>query len=145
MVDAAANLPNEVAALKALVAEQARQLDDQIALNQPLQEELRLLRANKFGPRSEAMPTGQGQLFNEAEFLADEAAAEAAKEDTIEVPTHRRKRGGRKPLPSSLPRHEVIHDLPDDQKVCPHDQTPLKHIGDEVSEQLEIIPRWCSR
>ena len=148
MVNAIQDIPNEVAELRALVAEQAQQIaqqaqliDDQLALNKLLQEELRLLRANKFGPRSEAMPTGQGQLFNEAEFLADEGTTEAAEEDTIEIPAHRRKRGGRKPLPENLPRQEVIHDLPDDEKICPHDQTPLKHIGDEVSEQLEVIPQ----
>jgi len=148
MINAAPNILIENADLKALVAKQAQQIDqlaqqvdNQNALNTLLEEQIRLLRANTFGPRSEAMPTGQGQLFNEAEFLADEAAAEAAEEDTIEVPAHRRKRGGRKPLPENLPRQEIIHDLPDDEKVCPHDQTPLKHIGDEVSEQLEIIPQ----
>lgn len=146
MVRPAPDILNENAELKALVAEQAqqiahktRQLEEQSALNTLLQEELRLLRANKFGPRSEAMPAEQGQLFNEAEFLADEA--EDADADSIEVPAHRRQRGGRKPLPAKLLRHEVIHDLPDDEKVCPHEQTPLKHIGDEVSEQLEIIPQ----
>jgi transposase len=25
--------------------------------------------------------------------------------------------------------------------LCPHDQTPLKHIKDGISEQLEIIPQ----
>ena len=148
MVDALPNLLNEVAELKTLVAtqaqqiaQQAQQIDEQNVLNTLLQEELRLLRANRFGPRSETMPAGQGRLFNEAEFLADEAAAQAAEDETVEVPAHRRKRGGRKPLPENLPRHEVIHDLSDNEKRCPHDQAPLKHIGDEVSEQLEIIPQ----
>ena len=43
-------------------------------------------------------------------------------------------------MPDLLPRIEIIHDLPEDEKRCPHDGTPLKHIGDDISEQLDIIP-----
>ena len=141
MVDVIEKPLDEVAELKALIADQAKQIRDQAAIINLLQEELRLLKAQKFGPRSEAIPAEQGRLFNEAELLDAEAAAAAHEDETVEVPAHRRKKGGRKPLPEELPRHEVIHDLPDEEKVCPHDQTPLKYIGDEVSEQLEIIPQ----
>jgi transposase len=34
----------------------------------------------------------------------------------------------------------VNHDLPDEQKRCPHDGTPLEVIGAERSEQLDIVP-----
>lgn len=148
MVDVIEQHTDEVSELKVrvakqvrIIAHQAEQIDEQIAFNNLLREELRLLKANKFGPRSEAAPTGQGQLFNEAEFFDTEPPAPADEDETIEVPAHRRKRGGRKPLPENLPRVDVVHDLPDDKKVCPHDQTPLKHIGDDVSEQVEIIPQ----
>ncbi len=46
----------------------------------------------------------------------------------------------RKKLPETLPRVEVIHDLPDDERVCPHDGNPLTEIGEVTSEQLDIIP-----
>ncbi len=132
----------EPKAQEAEPAEHITRLEQQVVELQAtinvLHEELRLLRAQKFGPRSEAMPAEQGQLFNEAEAIDAEVADD---EESIEVPAHRRKKGGRKPLPEHLPRHEVIHDLPDDEKVCPHDQTPLKYISDEILEQLEIIPQ----
>ena len=35
---------------------------------------------------------------------------------------------------------EVIHELPNDKRVCPHDGNPLSEIGEVTSEQLDIIP-----
>jgi len=49
-------------------------------------------------------------------------------------------RGKRKPLPKSLPRERVEHDLSEDEKVCPKHQTPMEKIGEKITEQLEIIP-----
>lgn len=40
----------------------------------------------------------------------------------------------------TLPREEILHDLPESKKVCPHHGTMLTHIGDETSEQLDIEP-----
>jgi transposase len=39
-----------------------------------------------------------------------------------------------------LPRIEIVHDLSDADKICPHDGSILKLIGDKTSEQLDIIP-----
>lgn len=56
----------------------------------------------------------------------------------------RQKRGNRKLDTSTLPRHSVIHDLPEPEKICKCCQLPLHHMGQDVSEQLEIIPsRYC--
>jgi transposase len=55
------------------------------------------------------------------------------------VDAHARKKPGRKPLPPELPRVEVVIDLPEDEKVCGYGCT-LSRIGEEVSEQLDIIP-----
>ena len=51
----------------------------------------------------------------------------------------RKKTPGRKPLPDHLPRTRVEHDLPEDAKVCGCGCRKTK-IGEEVSEQLDIIP-----
>ncbi|MFT4585174.1 MAG: transposase [Gammaproteobacteria bacterium] len=61
-------------------------------------------------------------------------------EDTISVLSHRRKSGGRKPLPERLPRLDVIHELPADERRCDHDGQPLNEIGEVISEQLDIVP-----
>lgn len=108
-----------------------------------LEEENRWLKAQLFGRSSErAAPSEergaeQGWLFNEAEALA-RAAATAPQ--TIAIPAHERARRGRKPLSPELPRIEVVHDLPEAEKVCPHDGTPLERIGEESAEQLDFRP-----
>ena len=56
------------------------------------------------------------------------------------VSAHSRNKRGRKPLPSSLPRVEVVHELPESEQFCPHDGNPLTEIGAVTSEQLDIIP-----
>lgn len=45
----------------------------------------------------------------------------------------------RKKLPLHLPRNRVIHDLSENEKVCVKCHGLLKPIGEEVSEQLELV------
>ena len=59
---------------------------------------------------------------------------------SVEVPAHRRQRGGRKPLDAGLPRVVVRHELPESARRCPHDGTVLREIGVETAEQLDIVP-----
>jgi predicted ribonuclease YlaK len=59
----------------------------------------------------------------------------------IDVPAHRRAKRGRKPLDPALPREVLRHELPDHERVCPHDGARLSQIGVEVSEQLDIVPQ----
>ncbi len=61
-----------------------------------LQEQLNLLTAKRFGASSEKAHPDQIRLFNEAEL---EAVAPIEEEQaTIEIPAHRRRPSGRKPL-----------------------------------------------
>ena len=126
----------EVAALKErLEAELAGQ---QLEL-ESLREQIRLLLHKRFGPSSERLSGDQLQLFNEAEDLVDKEEAAGA-EATIRVQAHTRVRKGRQPLPATLPRVEVLHDLSAEEKICPVDGCELKRIGEETSEQLSVIP-----
>ncbi len=43
-------------------------------------------------------------------------------------------------IPDNLPREEFVHDIPDSEKICPHDGTALNVIGSEDHEQLGIVP-----
>ena len=61
-------------------------------------------------------------------------------EERVTIKEYSRAKKGRKPLPDSLPRVEIIHDLTDEEKICPHDGHALKKIGEETSEQLSYIP-----
>ena len=130
---ATAELPHEIEALKALYLAETERLRRQIA---HLEEQLQLMRHRHFGRSSEQRPLPQLPLFNEAEQTVDTLPEV---EETVEVPAHRRRRGGRTPLPANLPREDVIHDLPEAEKVCPCGCT-LTHIRDETSEQLDLIP-----
>ena len=47
---------------------------------------------------------------------------------------------GRKPLPASLPRKPVLHDVPPEHLACPDCGTERTRIGHEVREQLEYVP-----
>jgi transposase len=111
-----------------------------------LYEKIRLARLRMFGKSSESH-AGQGMLFNEVEALAEASpeAAEtvllppAADTDSASKPAARRARGKRRPLPAQLPRVDVIHDVPEDKRHCACG-TPMVEIGEEVSEQLDIVP-----
>ena len=106
-----------------------------------LREQLNLAIAKRFGRSSEKHPDQLG-LFNEAELTVAEAGEEeaATESDTTQVPAHTRKKPGRQPLPEYIERHDVLHDVPEEEKICPHDGSALVRIGEEVSEQLDIIP-----
>jgi hypothetical protein len=84
------------------------------------------------------MSPEQGHLFNEAEVEASAAEADAsdALEDELDVPAHKRRKAGRRPLPDFLPVEERVHDLSEDEKVCGNDAShALVEIGRETSER----------
>lgn len=112
--------------------------------NTLLTEEVQWLKSQLFGRSSEKssadVSPDQRMLFNEAEVLAAIAAADE-KAGTQSVAPHERKfKPGRKAIPQKFPRTQVIHDLPESEKVCPIDGTPLVRIGEEISEQYEYTP-----
>lgn len=107
-----------------------------------LEQENRWLKSQLFGRSSERTATedrspDQGWLFNEAEALAQAAASAPP---AVVIATHTRAKRGRKPLSPALPRVEVLHDLPEAEKICPRDGSVLECIGEETSEQLDFKP-----
>ncbi|EKT4504262.1 MULTISPECIES: IS66 family transposase [Pseudomonas] len=131
MISMPDTLPDDPAVLKQLIAQMQAKVVH-------LEEQNALLRQRLFGRKSEQTTdpaTPQLALFNEAESVA-EPVAEDVDEEAV-APTKRR--GKRKPLPADLPRIEVIHELPEHELTCTCGCR--KHaIGEEVSEQLEIVP-----
>jgi transposase len=109
-----------------------------------LKEQLNKFKRQLFAASSEAAGQHQKDMFfNEAESLGAQAepAAEESDDDKIDVPGHKRAKRGRKPLDPALPREVVRHELPEAERVCPHDGATLRAIGVELSEQLDIIPQ----
>jgi transposase len=106
-----------------------------------LEEYILSLKQKQFGSSSEKLSPTQTELFDEADGDTAEIEADnVAAVDTIDIPAHTRSTKRRASIPADIPRVDIIHDLPDDQKICPHDGTVLKRIGSETHVQLDIIP-----
>ena len=129
--------------LKEIISENKKVISDKNNYIQRLEDYIRSLNQKQFGASSEKLEAIQADLFVEAEVDEDasvSAEVEPTQQDqTVRVTAHPRKKH-RESIPADLPRTEIIHDLPEDQKVCPHDGTRLKQIGFESHEQLDVIP-----
>lgn len=144
-------LPADADKLKAIIGIQIQDFTTQLqskdaalkflsAENEFLREALRLARMVQFASKSEQLPSGQSELFNEIETISQVAVPEKERPDSILVPSHNRNRPVRKALPDHLPREEIIIDLSAEEKICGKDGATLKEIGADISEQLDIIP-----
>ena len=111
-----------------------------------LEEEVRFLKDQIYGRSSEKLPGAgvspdQKMLFNEAEVLAAIEAAEAAEpQRTTTVAAHERQkrphRGGREAIPAHLPRVEILHDLPQQEKWCTHEHEGVCWEKDCIGREL---------
>ena len=140
-------LPTDMAGLTALLHSIVQAHDDSNlkALNyiNYLFEQFTLARHRMFGSSSEQV-SGQGRLFDEAEVLAEATTEaqniaplppESARPEGKDKPA----RGKRGPLPAELKRVEIVHDVPEAERTCPCG-TPMVLIGQDISEQLDIVP-----
>ena len=160
---AAAYAAEQQKMLAAYTAEHAKLKAEFELRIQKIYESIVLARRRKFGPSSEANSI-QGRLFDEAELLAltpapgepgaeasdladlsgsapetDSAVAEDSGSVASKAAATKKARGKRLPLAAELPRVEIVHDVPESERVCPCG-TPMVVIGQEVSEQLDVIP-----
>ena len=112
-------------------------------------EQAILARQRMFGASSEQL-SAQSRLFDEAETLArtsteaQDTAPIAAEVPTpaaadANAPVTKPARGKRAPLSASLPRVDVVHDVAEANRTCPCG-TPMVEIGQDISEQLDIVP-----
>lgn len=121
-----------------LLREQLAQRDARV---KALEERLRLMVAKKFCASSEKGSPDQFGLFNEAESEAGLDREETpADNETVTVKSHQRSPKPRVSIPEELPREDVIHDIPKEEKICPHDGSALEMIGSDDHEQLDIVP-----
>jgi transposase len=137
-----AELQQEIEQLKAEVTAHDSQIIHLKSYIEQLEQALILSRVQRFGPSSEKDAAKQILLFNEAEASADSLDGDAAADDSevLNIAGHSRRKRGRKPLPESLPRVYVIHDLPEADKVCAVHGVALEVAGEKTSEQLDIVP-----
>ncbi|AVR87174.1 Mobile element protein [Thauera aromatica K172] len=108
-----------------------------------LVHEIAVLKRLRFGASSEARAADMKDLFDEtlaADLAACEARLEALRETPPEAPpaSPRRPRAGRPALPAHLERIEHRHEP--ESCTCGQCGQDLVKIGEDVSEQLDIIP-----
>src|ERR1700728_1192195 len=98
MLSTAAALPDDVQALKDIILAQRELMATQQRRIEQLLEQFLLARHRQFGASSEKAP-GQGEFFNEAEYLSHSVPEEPHTEAGDDASGTPRTRGARKPLP----------------------------------------------
>lgn len=110
-----------------------------------LEEALRLLKANTYGPSRErlSVAAGQAELFNEIEATLDITESVNIEPELKATPVREEKsstgKPGRARLAAHLPRVEVRHELNAAQLQCECGST-LREIGADLSEQIDYVP-----
>ncbi len=128
-------LPDSPDELKGIIDQMQQKYESEIDL---LREQIAHLYNKLFGRKSEKARY-QDESPQLPLFDMPEPDPDTEEEEVVEVPSHTRKKKGRKPLPANLPRVEVVHDIDPEEKICPCG-ADLARIGEEVSEKLDIIP-----
>jgi len=151
-----ADLPEDVATLRALVLEQSRMLAEvQVAKEAQVAEltlakseadaEIERLQAiidafmrHRFGPRSEQLDPDQLQLgLEDVETALGQARAGRDAVSQL-AQSHEPRKTNRGSLPVHLERIEQVVDVED--KACPCCGGALHAIGEDVSERLDVVP-----
>lgn len=103
-----------------------------------LTNKLDLAIMQRFGKSSEKVSPLQPELFKELtvqeldDILEDNV-------HTYVVPEHTKRKPGRKPISENIPRKEILHDIPEEDKkcACGCDMSVVEEI---VTERLQVIP-----
>lgn len=134
-------LPGDLEDAHRLIRELLATLREQTHLNANLQHQLEQLLRRLYGKKSEKLDPNQLLLFAREILEAGAAEIETTPEPAAASPSKRPVKGhGRKPLPASLPRREVMHDVPLETRPCPDCGEIRRPIGREIREQLEYVP-----
>jgi transposase len=140
-VDAGTPLPDDIEAAHRLIRELLATLREQAHLNAHLRHQLEQLLRKLYGRKSEALDPAQLLLF--AREILEAGGPEVTPEAGPEAaaPAKRPFQGhGRKPLPTSLPRKTVLHDVAPEELPCPDCGAVRQPFGEDVREQLEYVP-----
>src|SRR6266480_4772617 len=131
----AADLPNDVEALKAeLVAARALVIEQKIELEK-LRFEIACLKRMKYGRSSEQLDTQITQMQLTLEDL--EATLAETPEPLRPAPKPAPIKPVRRALPAHLPREDVVHAT---ACTCPACGGTLRRLGEDVSEMIEYVP-----
>jgi len=158
MEAAVSPLPDNVEALKALLATTIRRADEaeaRLAIAHARQSateamiahlklQIAKLRREQYGPSAERSRRLLDQLELQLEELEgdaaqDDLAAEEVAQKTTSITPFERKKPSRKPFPEHLPRERVVIPAPCACPAC--GSSRLSKLGEDITETLEVIPR----
>ncbi len=109
-----------------------------------LQHQLGQLLRRLYGRSAEKIDPKQLVLFEKLleQLAPPRPTSDAAEAPEAPVPVARPSSHGhgRRRLPADLPRQQVVHDLPEEDKPCPCCGQMRQVIGQETSEQLDYVP-----
>lgn len=110
--------------------------------NAALKEEVARLNQQIFGTKSE-----QSSSIEDAAAEDDPVPPVVEQEPVSDAPkvidfdeVRKKSNAGRKPLPAHLPRVRKIYELAEHDRFCPCCRGEVRPIGEEVTEQLTVIP-----
>ena len=132
-----AQLPDDPALLKAMLAEVLAALRSSWQEGERLRERLDQLLRRLYGPRSERLQPDQPLLFPE---LPESEILTPLPTEPVETTKPRRKGHGRQQLPKHLPRDRRVYELSEAERLCQSCGQARAVIGQEVSEQLDYEP-----
>ena len=158
MEAAVSPLPNDVAALKALLLSTLQRADEAEAklanararesateaMIAHLKLQIAKLRREQYGASAERSRRLLDQMELQLEDLEvdaaeDDLAADAAAAKTSTVTAFERRKPARKPFPEHLPRERVVVPAPCSCPAC--GGTRLSKLGEDVTETIEVVPR----
>jgi transposase len=141
MATASDQLPDDVDALKAALAEARAKLSGATVLIEHLQLVIAKMKRERFGPRSERSQRLLDQMELQLEELVAAAGEDEAKADAADVRVQgfTRRPATRRNFPDHLPRRRIVHPAPTSCPCC--GGSKLSKIGEDVTETLDVVPR----
>src|ERR1700677_1505257 len=138
----AAELPNDIEALRRIVLENSAKLEAAEALLifknlelEKLRFQIAYLKRMKYGRSSEQLDRALIQMQLSIEDL--EASLAAKPLEVRPIPKEAPAKPARRALPAELPREQIVHETP---CACPDCGGKLRPLGADVSEMLEYVP-----
>lgn len=130
-------LPQSLHESHALILSQQEEIVQLQARYRQMLEQFKFAQQRKFARSSESNVLQLELQFDEADSVPMEELPK--EEDNTVTVTYTRKAPKRRPLPDNLPREVIEHDVPEHEKQCACGCLKQR-IGEEVTEQLEVIP-----
>ena len=129
-------LEEENARKDEIIAKQGETIAKQEVLIEQYQIQLKILKRRQFGASSEQVPPGFRQLS-----ILGEAIVPPPPPEVVEVTIKRKKRVGKRAEDlANLPVVRMDYELPENERNCPKCGNPLRDIGVNIRNRIEIIP-----